>query len=233
MESELSIIHLVMEASLLVQLVMLILLLGSVVSWAIIFQKRGHYSAARQQADRFEKQFWTSGNLSEMYSRLSGQSEGVSGLERVFVDGFREFSRLRQQAASPEAQLDAARRAMRIALGRESDSLDNRVAFLATVGSVSPYIGLFGTVWGIMNSFRALGVEQQATLSTVAPGIAEALIATALGLFAAIPAVMAYNRYTGVSERLLHRYELFMEEFINILHRHAHAPAAGATDHAR
>ena len=226
MDAELSILNLVLEASLLVQLVMLTLLLGSVASWAIIFQKRGQYAAARRQADRFEKQFWTGGNLGEMYNRLSNQSDGVSGLERVFVEGFREFSRLRQQAAAPDAQLDAARRAMRIALGREADTLDNRVPFLATVGSVSPYIGLFGTVWGIMNAFRALGVEQQATLSTVAPGIAEALIATALGLFAAIPAVMAYNRYTGLAERLLHRYELFMEEFTNILHRHAHTPAS-------
>ncbi|MCC5811091.1 MAG: protein TolQ [Ectothiorhodospiraceae bacterium] len=226
MQDEMSIIRLVLDASVLVQLVMLLLVGLSVASWALIFQKRAQLRDAQQSAEEFEDRFWSGGNLAEIYARISSSDDAQSGMERIFRSGFREFSRMRKQAVSPEAQVEAAQRAMRISLSREEDELESRVPFLATVGSTSPYIGLFGTVWGIMNSFRALGAQQQATLATVAPGIAEALIATALGLFAAIPAVIGYNRYAHQVDRMCGRYETFMEEFISILQRHAHSTSS-------
>ncbi|MFV8835449.1 protein TolQ [Aquisalimonas sp.] len=226
MQGEMSILQLVLDASLLVQAVMLILVLASVASWALMFRKRAVVNDAVETAEEFEDHFWSGGNLAEIYARVGSSEEANGGMERMFRAGFREFSRMRKQGASPEAQVEASQRAMRISLSREEDELESHLPFLATVGSTSPYIGLFGTVWGIMNSFRALGTQQQATLATVAPGIAEALIATALGLFAAIPAVIGYNRYASSVERLCGRYETFMEEFISILQRHAHAQAS-------
>ena len=230
MSVDMSITRLVLDASLVVQLVMLILLLASIASWALIFRKRGTLARAQRGADEFEQRFWSGGNLTEMYARLEKADAGQSvGMGSIFRAGFREFTRMRKQSVAPEFTVEAAHRAMRVSLSREQDELERYIPFLATVGSTSPYIGLFGTVWGIMNAFRALGHMQQATLATVAPGIAEALIATALGLFAAIPAVIAYNRYASWVERLVGRYEIFMEEFTSILQRHvyAHGSAEG------
>ncbi len=232
MHDEMSILRLILDASLLVQLVMLVLVLASVASWAMMFRKRAQLRKAIDEAEEFEDRFWSGGNLAEIYARIEPADEADGAMERIFRAGFREFSRMRKQTGVPgEAQVEAAQRAMRITLAREEDDLEQHLPFLATVGSVSPYIGLFGTVWGIMNSFRALGMQQQATLATVAPGIAEALIATALGLFAAIPAVIGYNRYANAAERTAGRYETFMEEFVNILQRHSHStPAAGGAE---
>ena len=224
MPTDLSYLHLILNASIVVQLVMLGLLIASVVSWAMILSKRVTLGAARRAADHFEEQFWSVEDLSPLYNRISGSRKAASGMERIFESGFREFARLRkQEGISSEAVMEGAQRAMRVALNREIETLEINLSFLATVGSTSPYVGLFGTVWGIMNSFRALGNVQQATISMVAPGISEALIATAMGLFAAIPAVIAYNRYSNDVERLINRYDTFMEEFSAILHRHAHA----------
>ena len=219
MSPDLSFLHLIVQASPVVQLIMAVLLGISIYSWTVIFQKRGSISRARREADAFETAFWSGTDLTSLYSGI-GKEESAEGMKAIFVAGFREFLRSRSQA-DPEAVVDSSRRAMRAALSRELDTLDTRMSFLATAGSTSPYIGLFGTVWGIMNSFRALGDVQYATLSLVAPGIAEALVATAMGLFAAIPAVMAYNRYSDQIERLAGRYEIFMEEFSNILQRQA------------
>ncbi|MEX0375133.1 protein TolQ [Spiribacter pallidus] len=226
MAVDLSITHLILDASLVVQLVMLILLAASVSSWAVIFRKIRQLKAARHGAERFEDEFWSGGNLSELYARSEHPDLHTGGLERIFRAGFREFNRMRQQGAAAEPTMESAQRVMRVALNREMDQLEQQVPYLATVGSTSPYIGLFGTVWGIMNSFLALGAMQQATLATVAPGIAEALIATALGLFAAIPAVMAYNRFSNQSERIAGRYEMFIEEFTSFLQRHLQGGAS-------
>lgn len=220
MSVDLSVTHLILEASVVVQFVMLILLAASVSSWALIFRKIRHLRRADDGAEAFEDTFWSGGNLTDIYSRSEQPDIESGGLERVFRAGFREFTRMRQQNALPEPTIEGAQRAMRVALNRELDHLESHVPYLATVGSTSPYIGLFGTVWGIMNSFLALGAMQQATLATVAPGIAEALIATALGLFAAIPAVIAYNRFSSQAERITNRYEMFIEEFTSILQRH-------------
>ena len=227
MTGDTSILQLVLDASLLVQAVMLILITASVASWAIILHKRHSLKRAEDSAIGFEAEFWAGGNLAEIYRRVSTEgAEENAGLERIFRAGFQEFSRMRKQAgAPPAAVVEAAQRAMRVSVSREVDDAERHLQFLATVGSVSPYIGLFGTVWGIMNSFRALAGQQQASLATVAPGIAEALIATALGLFAAIPAVVAYNHYANRAERLANRYETFVEEFTSILERHTHAAA--------
>ena len=215
-----SALDLILQASLIVQFVMALLVGASVVSWAIIFRKRQLLGAERLGADRFEEQFWSGGDLAALYKSLeSGSPTGMAG---VFVAGFREFSRLRKQAGIGGAQLlEGSRRAMRVAQLRETDRLEQNLAMLATIGSTSPYVGLFGTVWGIMSAFQGLGNVQQATLAMVAPGIAEALIATAMGLFAAIPAVVAYNRYADQVGRLELRYDAFMEEFSTILQRHA------------
>jgi len=215
-----SALDLILQASLIVQFVMALLVGASVVSWAIIFRKHQLLGAERFASDRFEEQFWSGGDLAALYKSLeTGSPTGMAG---VFVAGFREFSRLRKQAGIGGAQLlEGSRRAMRVAQLRETDRLEHNLATLATIGSTSPYVGLFGTVWGIMSAFQGLGNVQQATLAMVAPGIAEALIATAMGLFAAIPAVVAYNRYADQVGRLELRYDAFMEEFSTILQRHA------------
>jgi biopolymer transport protein TolQ len=216
-----------------VQVIMLGLLLISVISWTAILRKRGALSRARREAAAFEESFWSGTDLTTLYSGVGkDKDEGVEGMQHIFVSGFREFLRSRTHA-DPEMVVDSSRRAMRAAMSRELEALDAQMSFLATVGSTSPYIGLFGTVWGIMNSFRALGNVQYATLSLVAPGIAEALVATALGLFAAIPAVMAYNRFSDQLERLAARYEIFMEEFSNILQRQAQGRRQAARDPER
>lgn len=227
MTSDLSVIRLVLEASLIVQLVMLLLLGASLVSWAIILRKRALIRRARSSADSFETNFWSGGELSALHRSLESRRGQISGMESIFESGFREFSRQRQHANLAPAQLlEGAQRAMKVAQLREVDRLEQNLATLATIGSTSPYVGLFGTVWGIMNSFHSLGNVQQATLAMVAPGIAEALIATAMGLFAAIPAVIAYNRYADQVSRLELRYDSFMEEFSTILQRHAAARGA-------
>jgi len=223
---DLSIGHLILNASLVVQLVMLVLLAASITSWVMIFRKRQALKQAQTGAEDFEQQFWSGGNLSEMYTQMAQPQNDTGGLERIFRSGFREFSRMRKQGAEADGIVQASHRAMRITVSRESDGLESGLSYLATVGSTSPYIGLFGTVWGIMNSFMALGTQQQATLGTVAPGIAEALIATALGLFAAIPAVIAYNRYASSCERIISHYEIFVEEFTSILQRHVAGSSA-------
>jgi len=224
MGSDLSFIHLVANASPLVQLVMASLVLASVISWTMIFDRAKVLKRARRAADDFERQFWSGGDLGELYRRLEREADNPTGMASIFHAGFREFARLKKSAdIEPMAVVEGARRSMNVALSRELDVLENNLSFLATVGSTSPYVGLFGTVWGIMNSFHALGNVKQATLSLVAPGIAEALIATAMGLFAAIPAVVAYNRYSNDVERLNSRYEAFLDEFTTILQRQAHA----------
>jgi biopolymer transport protein TolQ len=224
MQIDLSIINLIMDASLLVKLVMLVLVLASLWSWTIIFSKRFAMRRARRAADSFEDRLCSGDDLSTLYSRITGRGHEPSGMERIFEVGFREFARLRKrEGVDPRAVLEGAQRSMRVALNREIEELEHSLSFLATVGSVSPYIGLFGTVWGIMNSFQALGNVHQATLGMVAPGISEALVATAMGLFAAIPAVIAYNRYSSDLDRLFSRYDIFVEEFSSILQRQVHA----------
>jgi biopolymer transport protein TolQ len=229
LSSELSFFDLFLEASLLVQLVMLTLLLMSVASWAMIFQRVKVLGYAERQAKKFEDRFWSGVDLAKLYNEVAARTTAQTGLESLFKSGFKEFSRLRNHdVGATEVILDGTHRSMRVALSREIEMLETNLSFLATVGSISPYIGLFGTVWGIMNSFIALGQVQQATLSMVAPGIAEALIATAMGLFAAIPAVIAYNRFSHKVERLENSYGNFMEEFSNILHRQAATMVSGA-----
>jgi len=221
--TDLSILSLITNASVLVQLVMLVLLITSLLSWNVIFQKRKMLAKARADADEFEEKFWSGGDLSSLYNQVTSGRHGNAGLTIIFEAGFKEFARLRkQEGIDPMAVLEGAQRSMRVALSREIDKLEEHLPFLATVGSTSPYIGLFGTVWGIMNSFRALGNVKQATISMVAPGIAEALVATAMGLFAAIPAVIGFNRYNTELERLINRYDAFLEEFSSILQRQAH-----------
>ena len=223
MTADLSLLELVLNASILVQLVMLLLLVASLMSWTMIFRKLTTLRRARASADDFEDQFWSGQDLVSIFNRINTHAYDATGMERIFHSGFKEFARLRAQSGiDASAILDGSERAMRIALSRELDLLEMHLSFLATVGSTSPYVGLFGTVWGIMNSFRALGNASQATLALVAPGIAEALIATAMGLFAAIPAVIAYNRYADDVERLHNRYDIFIEEFTAILRRQAH-----------
>jgi biopolymer transport protein TolQ len=222
--TDLSFLHLILNASLLVQLVMLSLVITSFISWTMIFNKRVMLNKATKAADIFEGHFWSLEDLSPLYNRISNSRKPVTGMEKIFEAGFKEFAKLRGlENTQPDAVIEGAQRAMRIAMNKEIDTLETNLSFLATVGSTSPYVGLFGTVWGIMNSFRALGNVQQASISLVAPGIAEALIATAMGLFAAIPAVIAYNRYSNDVERLISRYDIFMDEFSSILHRHAHS----------
>lgn len=220
---DLSIVSLVLHASVLVQFVMGLLLVMSLFSWTYIFRKAFALRAARSQTESFERDFWAGGDLQALYQSAANNRHNTGALERIFEAGMREYLKTREQQrgaiSDPSAILDASRRAMRAAYQREMDSLESHLPFLASVGSVSPYIGLFGTVWGIMNAFRGLSNVQQATLSAVAPGIAEALVATAIGLFAAIPAVIAYNRYATEMDRLANRFESFMEEFSNILQR--------------
>jgi biopolymer transport protein TolQ len=228
MTGNLNPLDLVLQASIVVQIVMALLLLASIVSWSIMLRKRAELRRARADADRFEEAFWSGGDLTAMFRSIDQSRRVTKGMESIFEQGFREFSRMRQQGGFPSAQLiEGSRRGMRVALLKESDRLENSLAMLATVGSTSPYVGLFGTVWGIMNAFHGLGNVQQATLAMVAPGIAEALIATAMGLFAAIPAVIAYNRYADQVSRIELRYDTFVEELSTILQRHASAPRSG------
>lgn len=223
MESEVSVWYLIANAGVLVQLVMLLLVLASVVSWALIFQRFQVFRKARQAQLAFEERFWSGMDLGQLYREVNSDPTPFSGMESLFRSGFKEFSRLRQQSRDADAVMEGTQRAMRVAFSREQERLEASLPFLATVGSTSPYIGLFGTVWGIMNSFRGLAQVQQATLATVAPGISEALIATAMGLFAAIPAVIAYNRFSAMSDALLKNYETFADEFSSILHRRVHS----------
>ena len=219
---DLSMLHLVLNASLVVQIVMVLLLVVSLMSWFYIFQKMFSIRRARKETEEFEKLFWSRADLNALYQNAVNARHRAGNLERVFEAGFRDFVKLRgQRLADPAGLIDGARRAMRATYQRELDTLESHLAFLASVGSVSPYVGLLGTVWGIMHAFRGLANVSQATLASVAPGIAEALIATAIGLFAAIPAVVAYNRYSHDVDRLAIRFESFMEEFSNILQRQA------------
>ncbi len=223
MVDKMSMWSLVVNASLVVQLVMLALLLVSVVSWVMIFQRRSYLAKSRRALRQFEEKFWSGIDLSTLFRDVNSNPNPDSALENIFRAGIKEFTRLRQQTdADPDAVMDGVQRAMRVALSREEEKLDTHLSFLATVGSTSPYVGLFGTVWGIMNSFRGLANMHQATLASVAPGISEALIATAMGLFAAIPAVIAYNRYSSQVEIMMNSYATFAEEFSSILHRRVH-----------
>jgi biopolymer transport protein TolQ len=227
MAADMSFFHLIAGASMVVKLVMLLLLAVSVASWTMIFRRRSALLAAREAADNFEDRFWSGGDLARLYREVSARPEDAIGMAGIFQAGFSEFARLRKQTGTDSRSVvEGAQRVMRVALSRETDDLETHLSFLATVGSTSPYVGLFGTVWGIMNSFRGLGNAQQATLSMVAPGIAEALIATAMGLFAAIPAVVAYNRFADRVSRLELRYDTFMEEFTALLQRHS-SPRGG------
>ncbi len=215
---------LIANASFLVQMVMLLLLAASVSSWVMIFQRAKVLRQAKRNLMLFEDQFWSGIDLSQLYNNVANKLNSQSSIENIFCAGLKEFTRLKQRTeADPEAIMEGVQRMMRVALAREDEKLETHLPFLATVGSISPYIGLFGTVWGIMNSFRGLANVQQATLATVAPGISEALIATAMGLFAAIPAVMAYNRYSATADFLANRYETFADEFSSILHRKVHS----------
>lgn len=220
MQADISFIGLFLQASWLVKFVMLLLLGMSVYSWTLIFSRSRMLNAAKKSLIHFEERFWSGQDLSRLYKESAARSERIFGGEKIFYSGFKEYSRLhRMPGRSVDSVTEGAHRAMRVALSREIDDLETGLASLATTGSISPYIGLFGTVWGIMNSFIALGEVQQATLAMVAPGIAEALIATAMGLFAAIPAVMAYNRFSTQVGKLETAYINLMEEFTSILHR--------------
>ncbi|ALZ74453.1 protein TolQ [Rheinheimera sp. F8] len=221
MAGQLSVLSLILEASIVVKIVMLILMSASIVSWAMIIQRNKALSQALDESKKFEDRFWSGIDLSKLYNEVSARAS-VTGMESLFKAGFKEFARLHKTSArSPGAVMEGTQRAMRVGLSREVERLEAHLPFLATVGSISPYIGLFGTVWGIMNAFMALGAVQQATLAMVAPPIAEALIATAIGLFAAIPAVIAYNKFSHSVEQLENSYANFVEEFSNILHRQA------------
>ena len=218
---DLDIWTLILHASIVVKVVMGLLIVVSFMSWMFIFQKWFSIRRAGAQTNKFEREFWSGNDLNALYQGAVQHRHTIGSLERIFEAGFREFAKLRsgQRAADASDMVDGARRAMRATFQREMDFLERHLSFLASTGSVSPYVGLFGTVWGIMHAFRSLANVQQATLAQVAPGIAEALVATAIGLFAAIPAVVAYNRYSHDIERLANRFESFMEEFSNILHR--------------
>ncbi|HLU15805.1 MAG TPA: protein TolQ [Burkholderiaceae bacterium] len=217
--NDLSLLSLIVNASIPVQFVMLLLLGISILSWTYIFSKRAALRRAFEQTRRFEDDFWAGGDLTVLQQAVSTRRGEHGALARIFDAGMTEFVKARRSGVAPELMLDGPRRAMRSAYQRELDSLEANLSFLASAGSVSPYIGLLGTVWGIMHAFIGLSTMQQATLAAVAPGIAEALIATAIGLFAAIPAVVAYNRYTTQIDRLSARFDAFVDEFLNILQR--------------
>ncbi len=233
MNQDLSIVQLVINASFVVQIVMLLLLAVSVASWAAIFRKLRALKGVRELNDDFERSFWSGTSLNELFSAAAQNAKSAGPMERIFASGMREYQKLRERRIQdPGTLLDGARRAMRASFQREMDVAESNLSFLASVGSVSPYVGLFGTIWGIMHAFTGLAGLQQVTLATVAPGIAEALVATALGLFAAIPAVIAYNRFAREIDRLAIKLETFIEEFSNILQRNlgVHpAPVASAT----
>jgi biopolymer transport protein TolQ len=222
---QLSIWSLVVNASAVVQVVMAILVLASFISWVMIFQRFAVIRKTTTALRSFEDRFWSGIDLGQLYREITDSTAKISGAETIFCAGIKEYTRMTQQKNyDPDAVMDGVQRSMRVALAREEEKLDQNLPFLATVGSTSPYIGLFGTVWGIMNSFRGLANVHQATLASVAPGISEALVATAIGLFAAIPAVIAYNRFSAKSEWLMNNYENFADEFSSILHRRIHSP---------
>ncbi|EMK5744732.1 Tol-Pal system protein TolQ [Proteus mirabilis] len=224
--ADMNVIDLFLKAGLLVKLIMLLLIGFSIASWAIIIQRTKVLNAADREVADFEDKFWSGTDLARLYKESQARRDELSGAEQIFHSGFKEFARLHQaNVHAPDAVVNGASRAMRVSFNRELESLETHIPFLGTVGSISPYIGLFGTVWGIMHAFIALGSVKQATLQMVAPGIAEALIATAIGLFAAIPAVMAYNRFTQRVNKLEQSYDNFMEEFLTILHRQAFVSA--------
>ncbi|WP_372527386.1 protein TolQ [Piscinibacter sp.] len=233
MNQDLSIFTLVLHASLVVQVVMAGLMITSLASWTVIFGKLFGLRKVRNENEDFEREFWAGKNLNDLYNEATQRSRSAAPLERIFASGMREFLKLRERRlADTGALLDGARRAMRASFQREMDAIESHLSFLASVGSVSPYVGLFGTVWGIMHAFIGLSNLTQVTLATVAPGIAEALVATAIGLFAAIPAVIAYNRFARDIDRIAIQSETFIEEFSNILHRNAGqaaVPAAAPT----
>ncbi|MDQ3206924.1 MAG: protein TolQ [Pseudomonadota bacterium] len=219
----LDMLQLILHASIPVQLVMVLLLLASIASWVIIFRKKKMLDRAAREAEQFEERFWSGAELSKLYASATERNREIGGLEAIFESGFREYSRQRQRrGVDSRTQLEGAQRGMRVASARELDGLEHNLEFLANVGSIAPYVGLFGTVWGIMISFQSLANMKEATIATVAPGISEALIATAMGLFAAIPAVWAYNRYATRVERIAVRYDAFSDEFSSILERQAH-----------
>ena len=228
MSSEISISGLIADATFVVQLVMITLCLLSVVSWYLMYNRRALIKRAQRLSVAFEDRFWSGVDLSRLFVQVNNEPNVSCGQENIFRTGFKEFARLRKSdGADPDSVMQGAERAMRVALLREQEKLETGLPILATIGSVSPYIGLFGTVWGIMHSFLSLANQQQATLAAVAPGIAEALIATAMGLVAAVPAVVAYNHFSSAVDRLLHSYDAFSDEFSGILHRKAHAPEPG------
>jgi len=221
--NHLDIVQLLLHASIPVQFVMLLLLVASIASWVIIFRKRSLLNRAEDEADRFEERFWSGADLAKLYAGAQGRGRDSGGLEAIFESGFRDFNRIRERrGVDSRMQLEGAQRAMRVTTSRELDGLERNLEFLANVGSISPYVGLFGTVWGIMISFQGLANVKEATIASVAPGISEALIATAMGLFAAIPAVWAYNRFATKVERLATRYDAFSEEFSSIMQRQSH-----------
>jgi biopolymer transport protein TolQ len=227
MNQDMSILHLVLGASVVVQLVMLLLLVVSVASWAAIFRKLFSLKRVKSLNDSFERDFWSGTSLNDLFSAAAKNARHCGPMERIFASGMREYQKLRERRIVDTGSLmDGARRAMRASFQREMDEAEANLSFLASVGSVSPYVGLFGTVWGIMHAFTGLANLQQVTLSTVAPGIAEALVATAIGLFAAIPAVVAYNRFARDIDRISIRMETFIEEFSNILQRNVGAQSA-------
>ncbi|MFV0477161.1 MAG: protein TolQ [Parahaliea sp.] len=227
MEDQLSLIDLVLHASITVQIVMALLLLASVVSWYMIVQRIIYFRSSQNDMIRFEEKFWSGIDLAQLYregNERAADGQLIVGMESIFRAGFKEFSRLaKQPGMDSEAIIEGSRRTMRVAMLREEERLEKHLPFLASVGSTSPYIGLFGTVWGIMHSFRGLANATQATIATVAPGISEALVATAMGLFAAIPAVMAYNRFAARVDMFGNRYDTFVDEFSSILYRQAYA----------
>ena len=223
MTEPLSIYSLIVHASMLVKIILLLLLITSVASWVMIFQRAFALKSVQKSIDEFEEYFWSGIDLRQLYDELERADQDLTGMETMFVAGFKEYTRLSEQGADADAVMQGVQRATRVALTREEERLETHLPFLATVGSTSPYIGLFGTVWGIMNSFRSLANMTQATLASVAPGISEALVATAMGLFAAIPAVIGYNRFAARAEILMKRYETFSEEFTSILYRAVHS----------
>ena len=227
MNQDMSILHLVLNASLVVQLVMLLLIVVSITSWAAIFRKLIALKRVKAINDVFEREFWSGTNLNDLFAAASKNARDAGPLERIFASGMRDYQKLREKRITDTSSLmDGARRAMRASYQREMDVIETNLSFLASVGSVSPYVGLFGTVWGIMHAFTGLAALQTVTLASVAPGIAEALVATAIGLFAAIPAVVAYNRFARDIDRIAIRLETFMEEFSNILQRNVGAQSA-------
>ena len=232
MNQDLSIIQLVLGASFVVQLVMLLLLAVSVASWAAIFRKLRSLKGVRELNDDFERNFWSGTSLNELFAAAAQNAKTAGPMERIFASGMREYQKLRERhITNPDTLLDGTRRAMRASFQREMDEIESGLSLLGTIGSVSPYVGLFGTVWGVMHAFTGFANMEQITLATVAPGIAEALVATAMGLFAAIPAVTAYNRFSSGIDRIASTQETFIEEFSNILQRNLGAQPLHATAH--